>query len=60
MANRFFISNPAHTRFYGKENDRMPAFADSAADAKKNILSRQQLELLADWIRGEWAEADAK
>lgn len=50
------ISNPAHKRFYGKENDRMPAFAESATDAKKNLLSQKELELLADWLRGEWYE----
>ena len=36
----------------------MPAFAESAADAKKNVLSQQELELLADWLRGEWYEAE--
>ena len=50
------IGNPAHNRFYGKENDRMPAFAESATDTKKNILSHQDLELLVDWLRGEWYE----
>ncbi len=50
------IANPAHKRFYGKENDRMPAYAESATDAKKNLLSRQELELLVDWLRGEWYE----
>ena len=50
-----FIGNPAHVDLYGEKNDRMPAFA-AAADAKKNDLSRQELELLADWLRGEWYE----
>ncbi len=36
----------------------MPAFAESATDAKKNVLSRQELELLADWLRGEWYEPE--
>ena len=45
-----FISNPAHPDFYGKKNDRMPAFAD------KKILDAKQLGLLADWLRGEWYE----
>ena len=40
------------------ENDRMPAFAESATDPKKNILTRQELELLADWLRGEWYEPE--
>jgi ubiquinol-cytochrome c reductase cytochrome b subunit len=49
-----FVSNPAHKRFYGKENDRMPAYAESALDPKKNLLSQQELEMLVDWLRGEW------
>ncbi|HEV3138567.1 MAG TPA: cytochrome b N-terminal domain-containing protein [Pirellulales bacterium] len=51
------ISDPAHKSYYGKSNDRMPAFAESAADPKKNRLSQHDLELLADWLRGEWYEA---
>ncbi len=50
------IGNPAHKTYYGKSNDRMPAFAESAADAKKNALSQHDLELLADWLRREWYE----
>jgi ubiquinol-cytochrome c reductase cytochrome b subunit len=42
-----FIKNPAHERFYGKRNDRMPAFG---ADG---ILTEQQIGLLVDWLRGE-------
>ena len=53
-----FVSDPAHKRFYGKENDRMPAFAESTTDVKKNVLSRQELELLADWLRSEWYEPE--
>jgi ubiquinol-cytochrome c reductase cytochrome b subunit len=53
-----FVSNPAHERFYGKQNDRMPAFAETAADTKKNVLSQQELELLADWLRGDWYEPE--
>jgi ubiquinol-cytochrome c reductase cytochrome b subunit len=45
-----FISNPAHEEFYGKHNDRMPAFG---AD---QILSEQQIGLIADWLRGSWYE----
>jgi ubiquinol-cytochrome c reductase cytochrome b subunit len=45
------ITNPKHERYYGKRNDRMPAFgADS-------ILDAQAMGLLADWLRGEWYEA---
>lgn len=43
-----FISNPNHADFYGKRNDRMPAFAD------KKILDPKQIGLLADWLRGDW------
>jgi ubiquinol-cytochrome c reductase cytochrome b subunit len=52
------VSNPAHKQFYGEENDDMPAYA--ASDAKKRLLSRQELELLADWLRGEWYEPEGK
>jgi ubiquinol-cytochrome c reductase cytochrome b subunit len=41
------IANPKHERFYGKRNDRMPAFADD------KILDARSIELLADWLRGE-------
>ncbi|MEN9575927.1 MAG: hypothetical protein RL514_3782 [Verrucomicrobiota bacterium] len=45
-----FISNPNHADFYGKRNDRMPAFAD------KQILDAKSIGLLADWLRGDWYE----
>ena len=45
-----FISNPAHTRFFGKRNDRMPAFAED------KILDLHAVSLLADWLRGDWYE----
>jgi len=47
------ISNPAHKRFYGAKNDRMPLYAESA-DPAKNILSTHSVEILAAWLRGEW------
>ena len=28
------------------------------ADPKKNVMSQHDMELLADWLRGEWYEAD--
>jgi quinol-cytochrome oxidoreductase complex cytochrome b subunit/mono/diheme cytochrome c family protein len=43
------ISNPAHERFYGDGNDRMPAF--------EKLLSAEQIGLLADWLRGDWYRA---
>ena len=43
-----FITNPAHERFYGEDNDRMPAFGEEKS------LTPQEIGLVADWIRGEW------
>ena len=42
------IGNPGHERFYGKRNDRMPAFAE------EKRLGTLEIGLLADWLRGEW------
>jgi len=39
------ITNPAHERFYGKRNDRMPAFGVDG------ILDARQISLLVDWLR---------
>jgi ubiquinol-cytochrome c reductase cytochrome b subunit len=46
-----FMSNPAHERFYGKRNDRMPAFV------VEKVLDTRSIEMVADWLRGEWFEA---
>jgi len=48
------ISNPAHKRFYGKKNDRMPLYAEFPDQPEKNTLSKESIEILADWLRGEW------
>ncbi|MEX2113377.1 MAG: cytochrome b N-terminal domain-containing protein [Pirellulales bacterium] len=50
------IANPNHERFYGDNNDRMPAFAEHGGDAPQNMLSQQQLGLIVDWLRGRWYE----
>ncbi len=42
------ISNPAHPRFYGNRNDRMPAFAETGQ------LDAASIALMADWLRGDW------
>ena len=47
------IADPAHERFYGDSNDRMPSFGASA-DGGAPQLSAEQIGLLADWLRGEW------
>lgn len=46
-----FIANPKHDRFYGKRNDRMPAYGD------EKILDARAIGLVADWLRGEWVRA---
>lgn len=45
-----FIRDPAHARFYGKRNDRMPRFG------AEQILDEVEMGLLTDWLRGEWYE----
>ena len=45
------INDPTHDRFYSKRNDRMPGFA------KEQILDVHSIQLIADWLRGEWYEA---
>jgi ubiquinol-cytochrome c reductase cytochrome b subunit len=45
-----FISNPAHPKFYGKRNDRMPQFAE------EKILDAKAIGMITDWLRGEWYE----
>ena len=50
------IRDPAHSRFYGKRNDRMPAFAADRKNPANNQLSEQELNLLVDWLRGDWFE----
>jgi ubiquinol-cytochrome c reductase cytochrome b subunit len=42
-----FIKNPAHEKFYGKRNDRMPAFGPDKLDERS-------LGLVVDWLRGDW------
>ncbi|MGI8604711.1 MAG: cytochrome b N-terminal domain-containing protein [Verrucomicrobiales bacterium] len=42
-----FLKNPAHDRFYGIRNDRMPAYGE------KGELAPRQMEMLVDWMRGE-------
>jgi ubiquinol-cytochrome c reductase cytochrome b subunit len=43
------IADPTHERFYGDSNDRMPAF--------EKAMPREQIEILADWMRGRWYRA---
>jgi ubiquinol-cytochrome c reductase cytochrome b subunit len=43
-----FIGDPAHARFYGRRNDRMPRYA------VEQVLSEREIGLIADWLRGDW------
>ena len=45
-----YLNDPSDARFYGKDNDRMPAFG------KDGRLSAKEIGLLADWLRGDWAK----
>jgi ubiquinol-cytochrome c reductase cytochrome b subunit len=44
------VRNPKHTRYYGKRNDRMPAFG------QEKILDERALGLIVDWLRHDWYE----
>jgi ubiquinol-cytochrome c reductase cytochrome b subunit len=48
-----FTADPKSKRFYGTKNDRMPSYAENS-DTAKNLLTPHDLEMLADWLRGEW------
>jgi ubiquinol-cytochrome c reductase cytochrome b subunit len=47
------IADPTHERFYGDSNDRMPSFG-KAEEGSAPMLTRRQIELIADWLRGDW------
>jgi ubiquinol-cytochrome c reductase cytochrome b subunit len=50
------IANPAQERFYPETNDRMPAFAPHPEKPGANRLTPEELEMLVDWLRGDWYE----
>ncbi len=47
-----FIADPAHPRFFGTNNDKMPSFG------KEGRLTPAEIGLVADWLRGEWYEPE--
>ena len=47
------ITDPTHERFYGDSNDRMPGFG-RADEGSLPMLSRREIDLVAEWLRGEW------
>ena len=38
----------------------MPVFAEHPGDSPDNILSALAIELIVDWLRGEWYEPPEK
>jgi ubiquinol-cytochrome c reductase cytochrome b subunit len=52
------ISDPTHERFYAESNDRMPSFG-KAEEGASPMLRRDQIELIADWLRGTWYRSAA-
>jgi ubiquinol-cytochrome c reductase cytochrome b subunit len=51
---KLMIADPEHERMYEAGNDRMPAFA---ANPDSPLLSDQQIEMLAEWLRSEGGSA---
>ena len=52
-----FVSDPGHARFYRRENDRMPAFAQDLDQPATHALSVREISLVVDWLRGEYYQA---
>lgn len=52
------IANPTHKRYFGDNNDRMPAFAEHEDKPETNIISPENLNLLVRWLRGDWQEPE--
>ena len=53
------IRDPKHERYYRDDNDRMPSFAAEPDDAAQNRLKSQTIEVIVDWLRGDWYEPPA-
>ncbi len=48
------IADPSAKTYYGKKNDRMPAYHPDKGDA---LLSSDEVHMLADWMHGQWYRA---
>ena len=52
-----FIANAGHERFYGEEN-AMPVYApglsENGVGDPADTLTREEILLLTDWLRGDW------
>jgi len=49
-----FIADPTTTKYYGNNNDRMPAYRPAQGDA---LMTAQEVDMLADWLSGVWYRA---
>jgi len=49
-----FVNDPAHPRFFGRDNDRMPSYG------VEKSLTQKEIEMVVDWIRGEWYMPNSK
>jgi len=49
-----FLADPRHPKLYGEGNDRMPSYG------KDQILTKRQIEMIADWLRESWYEPDSE
>ena len=49
-----FIADPTSPKYYGKNNDRMPAYRPAEGDA---LMTEQEVDMLADWLSGVWYRA---
>ena len=47
------IANPEHKRFYPDSNDGMPAYLAFPDKPQKNLLTKEQIQQLADLLRGK-------
>ncbi|MBN1855224.1 MAG: cytochrome b N-terminal domain-containing protein [Pirellulales bacterium] len=51
-----FIRDPAQRRFYRDTNDRMPSYAPADIPEEEHQLDQKTIEVIVDWLRGEWFE----
>lgn len=49
-----FIADPTVVKYYGNNNDRMPAYCPSEGDA---LMTQEEIDMLADWLSGIWYRA---
>ncbi|HUE71378.1 MAG TPA: cytochrome b N-terminal domain-containing protein [Pirellulaceae bacterium] len=53
------ITDPTHEEMYRDTNDRMPSFGVDPPGAKQSLLTGEEIDLLARWLRGENLDAAA-